>query len=946
MLGVMFQKLLAKKWMFFCLLLGCVLLIATTISFPMYQIAAFDRMLRDEFQNNLAETGQWPAKLEVTVTSMKETQGEVLRKQEELMSGISDRLGLVTKENFYYYRLIQWTMKPLSDRVDIWTSNLRLASMSGLPEHVEMISGEMYSEEGWAPDGSVEVVISQSCMVKTNLLVGEVLECDSLKDKDGNPLKLKVVGIFREADGDFYWDINDDNVGYSCLMQEDLFREMFLGEEINRHTVGCHYCFLFEYDALEVSQIEELTAAIEEEGCEGEVCLELMQKYQERQGRVSTTLFILQVPVLVLLGAFLFMVSGQMYELERNEISVIKSRGSSGFQIFRLYLYQSLFLSAVGTLLGIPLGGVFCRILGSASNFLEFGLRRKLEVRMEGKVWLYLALAVLATVLIMTLPAIKHSKISIVNLKQTRAVKKKSWWEKVFLDVICLGISVYGYYSYSKNQDAVVQNVLTEQSLDPLLYVSSSLFIVGMGLLFLRLQPLLVKLVYMAGRRFWHPASYASFMENLKNGRKQQFIMLFLILTVSLGAFHATVARTILQNARKNTEYLDGADIIIKEVWKDNAALVAEDSSIKPRYYEQDFQKYATLEAAESCTRVLYDSPDYNSKVKVSAKLQDTTVDVTLLAVHSKEFGENTWLDRELLEGHYYEYLNALADEPKGVLVSRNFQTQLGYNVGRDITCIYESVIGSDETKVESKWRVSGTIVGYVDYWPGFEPTTTSLDYAGNVVTKENYLVVGNLAEFQRAFGAQTQPYEVWITLKEGADSSEVAQWIQDNNVKVEKYIDRQKDIQNTVEDPLLQGTNGVLTMGFLVMILLCGVGYLIYWVMSIRSREMIFGVLRAFGMHKREIFHMLMLEQIFSGVLSILVGIGIGKLASGMYVPMLQMAYAADNQVLPMQLYTNPSDMFRLYAALAVVMAVCLLVLIIIVFKMNVAKALKLGEE
>ena len=78
------------------------------------------------------------------------------------------------------------------------------------------------------------------------------------------------------------------------------------------------------------------------------------------------------VPVLILLGAFLFMISGQMYEMERNEISVIKSRGSSGGQIFRLYLYQSLFLTLVGGAVGIPLGSVFSMILGSASNFLEF----------------------------------------------------------------------------------------------------------------------------------------------------------------------------------------------------------------------------------------------------------------------------------------------------------------------------------------------------------------------------------------------------------------------------------------------------------------------------------------------------------------------------------------------------------------------------------------------
>ena len=189
-------------------------------------------------------------------------------------------------------------------------------------------------------------------------------------------------------------------------------------------------------------------------------------------------------------------------------------------------------------------------------------------------------------------------------------------------------------------------------------------------------------------------------------------------------------------------------------------------------------------------------------------------------------------------------------------------------------------------------------------------------------------------------------PYEIWIQLKEGSTSQDVYEWIQKNDVHVAKYVDRQTDIRNTIEDPLLQGTNGVLTMGFIVTIILCAVGYLIYWIMSIRSREMIFGVLRACGMHKGELFQMLMNEQIFSGVFSIFAGIGIGKLASTMFVPMLQQAYAAANQVLPMKLIVNASDMMRLYIVIAAVMVVCLAILILLLFKLNVAKALKLGEE
>ncbi len=942
MLGVMFQKLWAKKWMFSCLLLGSVLLIATAISFPMYEIAAFDRMLRDEFRSSEINTGVWPAKLSAVDTSMKGTEGENLRRYEEKFAAIAQRLGVETKEQIYFYRLTQWTLKALGKRNDVWPGVLRLGTASNLEEHVDILAGEMYSEDGLAEDGAIEVLINQKCMVRTNMLVGEMLESTTLKDADGIPYKLRIVGIYKEKGNDPYWEIGANYMNETCMLEEGLFRNLFLGSDINRHNITCRYCYLFEYEALDAAQAEGLITKIQEDEYVAQECLGLLQDFQAKRGRVSTTLFILQVPVLMLLGAFLFMVSGQMYELERNEISVIKSRGSSGFQIFRLYLYQTVFLTVVGVLLGVPLGGVFCKILGSASNFLEFGLRRSLEIRFEGIVWIYLAVAVLATVLIMTMPAIRHSKVSIVNLKQGRALKKRSWWERVFLDVICLGIGLYGYYNYSHNQDAVMRNLMTDQSLDPLLYISSSLFIVGMGLLFLRLQPFLVKLVYLVGQRFWHPSSYASFLENMKNGRKQQFIMLFLILTVSLGAFHATVARTILQNARKNVEYMDGADIIIKEVWRDNAALAAEESNVQPGYYEPDFQKYTTLEAAESYTKVYYDDPKTNGKVNVYFEEGN----LTFMGIHSKEFGENTSLDRALLDRHYYEYLNLLADNPDGLLVSRNVQTKLGYQEGDYFSFLYEYTIGSDDTRMTFNNFFHGKIVGFVDYWPGFNNSTTYLDLAGNVVVEDNYLLVMNIAAIQEKFIQRPQPYEVWINLKEDADSADVAKWIEANEIKVEKYVDRQGDIEATVEDPLLQGTNGVLTMGFLVMILLCGVGYLIYWIMSIRSREMIFGVLRAFGMHKGELFHMLILEQIFSGIMSILVGIGIGKLASMMYVPMLQMAYAADNQVLPMQLYTNPADMYRLYAALTLVMAVCLLVLIVIVFKLNVAKALKLGEE
>ncbi len=933
MLRIMLEKLMSKKWMNLCLLLGSVLLIATVVSFPLYQTAAYDRMLRDEFQNALADTGEWPAKLEMSVVSKKEAGGKTISRLEELNRGICNDLGVTQRQVISYYLMYKQDAHSTMNRTDVGEIPVRIGALSGLQEHAELISGEMFSESGLTEDGSIEVVVSQSALVGLNLLVGETIRLDNLKDAEGGEIRLYIKGIFRAGDNsDFYWQLNPDLMDNVCLMDMDLYRQMFTGDNAQKYTMNCSYYTLFEYSDLTASQVEKLlekTKYYTDESAykgviEKPLYKDTLSTYLRKQGRIQATLTILQIPVLIMLGAFLFMISGQMYEMERNEISVIKSRGSSGGQIFRLYLYQSMFLAFVGGILGIALGAVFSQILGSAKSFLEFDSSRTLALTFTPQVWIYAGASVLATLLIMTLPAIRHSRVTIVKLKQQKALKKKSWWEKIFLDVILLGLSLYGYYSFRKSADSLAESVLSGEALDPLLYVSSSLFIVGLGLLFLRLQPLFVQLIYLIGKKRWSPASYASFMEIIKNGRKQQFIMLFLIMTISLGMYHATVARTILQNARDNVEYLDGADVIVREVWTE---ITDTNGAATGSYLEPDYSKYADLSCAENYTKVIYDEKAYLGTGKTSRQ------SIVLMGIHTKNFGMVTWVPTGLMGHPYYDYLNELAVVQNGILVSENFRSKLGYEIGDSIT--YYNNKGMSAT---------GKIVDFFDYWPGYAPTVTDLNPDGTAYTEDQYLLVAHYNLLQQKWG--TQPYEVWISLKPDADTKVVYDWIDKNDVRLKKFVDRTSDVEDAIEDPLLQGTNGVLTMGFVVTILLCAVGYLIYWIMSIRSREMIFGVLRACGMHKGELIHMLLNEQLFSGVLSVIAGIGIGRLTSVMFVPMLQRAYAAANQVLPMELVVNASDMLRLYSVIACVMLVCLATLILLLFKMNVTKALKLGEE
>lgn len=942
MFQMMLRKLLSKKWMSACLMTGILLLIATAVSFPIYRGTAYDRMLSDEFRGYLSANGEWPALNKFVMISGRDAGGRSISRVEGLMEEICERLGVTEKETIYYYSLAKTEAESLMKRKDLGKLSLRLGFLSDLPEHAGLLAGEMYSEDGVSDDGCLEAVMSQSCMVDAGLLVGETILFPDLKAPGGDPVRVRITGVFQEArEKDFYWQKTPEDLKQDILVSEKAFREYFTGERAGGFTITCNFFSLFEYEDIKAAQVNDLMEGfrwLSEESPYRNILsrpayADILDAYSRKLNRIDATLFLLQIPVLILLGAFLFMISAQMYDMERNDISVMKSRGASGGQLFRLYFYQSCFLTMLGAAAGVPLGSVFAGVLGSARSFLEFDLQGSMalpdrETVFSVETLVFTAAAMVICILVMTLPAIKHSRVSIVDLKRQKARRKRSWWELGCLDMVCLAIALYGYFTCTKNQGAVVESVLRGEAMDPLQYVSSSLFILGAGLLALRLQPLLIKCIYLLGRRFWRPASYISFLENEKNGRKQQFIMLFLIMAVSLGMFHAAAARTILQNALENTAYLDGADMIVREVWRDNSTLIGmEGAAAEFRYYEPDYDKFARLESAAACTKVIYDT---EASVDVRGGGRQGVI---LMGIHTRQFGENTWMPEGLMDKPYYEYLNELALNPDGVLVSADFRDIYGYAQGDIIT--YRSRQGN---------QARGKILDFFTYWPGYASSEMKLYPDGSVGTVSCSMIVAPITTLTSKWG--TVPYEVWMSARQDADPDEFYRWIQEEKVRLVRYVDREADMEAVTRDPLLQGTNGILTMGYLVIILLCAVGYLIYWILSIRSREMIFGILRANGMHKGEIFHILINEQIFCGGFSVAVGISIGKLVCRMFVPILQTAYAASNQVLPMRLITNGQDMVKLYGVTAAVLAVCLMVLFFLVQKLNVAKALKMGEE
>ena len=144
----------------------------------------------------------------------------------------------------------------------------------------------------------------------------------------------------------------------------------------------------------------------------------------------------------------------------------------------------------------------------------------------------------------------------------------------------------------------------------------------------------------------------------------------------------------------------------------------------------------------------------------------------------------------------------------------------------------------------------------------------------------------------------------------------------------------------------MLQGTNGTLTLSFIITMTITLIGFLIYWIFNIRNRTLQFGILRAMGLSKRNLIGMIIWEQVLISGVAILVGILIGTLASNLFVPLLQVVYSAAEQVPPFKVVAYAGDYFRIFAILGVMLVAGSVVLGYIISKIKMDQALKLGED
>lgn len=961
LLLMILRKMAKNRWLELSLLLGLIISVALASSMPIYTHAILQRMLIKDLEVQQTNSQKYPGLVNYQAYFAQSKEGDKrLEETDSLMIDRSKRFDVpillsTIIRGTKTFKLTPSDPNQLDPKVNRYGE---LAAITDLEKHIRLVDGVMPSTK--LVNGVYETWVFPELLTKQKIVLGNEL---TVLDNDlKNTIRIKPVAVIDRADfTDMYWTNTDKDLDSRFFIPSGLFEQEFTNSS-NFMDLFSYWNILLDYHQLKLEGIDTFIATFKELDdyfsrnletyTSSNTTVLTLQSYGDKEKKLRILLWSLNVPVCILLAFYLFMVANLITERQKTEIAVLRSRGASRAQIIMGYVIEGILLGGIALLIGPFVGLQLTKILGASNGFLSFVQRAAIEVKLGQEAYQYGLFAVIASVVMVLIPAVLATRVSIVGHKQTLARKNTlSFVHKIYLDVVLLAVSMYLLQSFKRRMDDLVALGLDslDMKIDPLLFVVPAFFIFAMGLFLLRMYPWVIKLIYALGRKWWPPYLYSTLLQVGRSTTQYQFIMLFIIMTLATGIFSASAARTMNKNVEEKIQYKNGSDIVLQTAWDndapppqsgppgaDEAKPQGSEGGGKKRvqYVEPPFMPFAQLNGVASAARVFKKEDAYISVGKDSKK-------ATLMGIDTDDFGRTAWFRDHLLDHHFYDYLNVLATDSKAVLISRSIAEETGAKVGDVVRIGWNDVEGA-----------TSVIYGIIDYWPSWNPnpiltaSSTSTSSSSSSGSKANApkLVIGHLSFIQNNLAVE--PYQVWLKLKPGMTSQALYASLEQKRMSVTQLIDTNMMVIHSKNDPFQLAVNGVMTLGFLIAIGISFIGFLLYWLLSLYGQILQFGVLRAMGISYRQLIGMLVAEQLLTSGAAVLIGMITGNVASRLFVPLFQITFDSSSQVPPFQVSFDPRDQLHLYMIVTIMIGLGLLLLGTMLSRIKIHQAVKLGED
>lgn len=937
------NKIRKKLILNISLFVGVVFLTGFLCVYPMFRDGSLDRLLLTMFEDYIESEKEFPTaitfsdEIETSTDSPSaELFAEMVQNEEKCVKELDGSVVMVQK---VLHKKVGSVKTSYSDKTKV----ISLACIPDLEKYADIVDE---SSEEILLDESKNIFpcyISERVMDQFGFVTGEALQYKKNAYSEDDGITFKIAGVVEEKiDDSYFWFKRLDEYSDALLVTPEVYDAILRANGENSSEYD--EVILFDYTKINHKNANKYADILKEllvDDSRVTTNFYTTLKYYENQKKsIEVILFSSELPIVALLFLFLYMISSRILQMETTEISMLRSRGIKRGNIILLYIRQSEIIAILGVLMGIPCGYIFCQIAASATAFLEFGKEKSAIYGFTLSTIGFAIFAFVSSVVFMAVPVIKLSKMTITErvTKKTKQRRKSNapLWERYFLDLIIMLLTGYLGYNYYKQRNSISLDMLMGNSVDPIIFLNSFAFMFGCGLLLMRLSGYIVSGIYKIGKNHWRVAPYVALLQIIRGTKGQGFITVFLVMTIAMGVFNINIARTMNENMQSRTEYDQAADLKLSEKWKLKTVKLMDTGSYIWSYHEPDFARYDKLSelGVVSKTKVIIDN---NTDFVIDNKIEKGN---TLMAIHTKEFGETAELDGNLNDKHWFYYLNELAKNPTGVLISSNLAKKYELKVGDKLKYERYSPIDNEKTYVQ----VNATICGIIDAFPGFETYSYHTNENGGVEEKENYLVVANYAIVVNK--CKQTPYQIYFKLRDDADVNLIRDKLSELGIELSSFSSMKEETQKNQESAMVVISNGMFSLGFIISLLIFCLGFLIYWILTIRERQLQYGIYRAMGVSMGEIVSMLVLEQIFCSVLSALSGFVVGIVATRFFIGVIALVYFPRKHNLPIAIINRVSDVGEIAIILSIAFIICFVIMSRDIKKMDITKALKMGDN
>lgn len=969
-----FRKMWNTRWLTLSTLLGLIVAVAFATSIPMYADGALKRVIAQQLKvdSESKPAGSLLMRYQGVPANGNNIEG-LLEVENYIRNDVPNVIGFPFDSFVQQYSVRSANVTPVfPDKVDASrTRSLNLQSMTSLKDKTELVQGQWFSDK-ISDKGVIPVVMIEEGMYRNDVHVGDLYY---YKVDNRTRLVVEVVGIVTPNDlTDSYWAQGVESYFGTLFVDETLMKEELLKKQ-NIFLQSASWYYNFNLSEIKSSQINELSNTLSRLDIElyqrlkdtkvEQSFAETLKQFRQQSNELQTMLFTLAVPMLAMVFYFITMNARQALDKQRSDIAVLRSRGAGTRQIVWMYIVESIMLGAVALVVGPMIGWFMSKSIGSADGFLSFVNRKSIAIGFSTETIIAGVVAVVIAMLATIFPAISYARASIVSYKQDLARSdRKPFWQKWYLDILLVLLAGYGWYLFNERQLLSMNTGVSsdQMQVQPFLFFVPAIAIFAVGLVCLRVFPWILALFKWLGKKYLPVSLYLTLTQLSRSSKGYYPLMTLLILTIGLGVYNASAARTIDLNSTERIEYRNGADVVIQTMW-DGVPIRTTPTNPdggnggnggnggsggnggnggnggggnggggnggggpgggggnggnnppeKILYTEPPFEVFKESPGVLAATRVLQTQTNIVASGKTIGK-------GTVMGIDNKDFYDVAWFGEDLYPvdpAYYLSFLGKYAEH--AALIPQNvadkYQLKLGDTISANFT----------------EGNLEFTIVGILPFWPNLYPDSQPF-------------IVANLDYIYDQL--PLIPYEVWLKMEPDALVAPVIETLTKANLEVVSIKDARNDLIVQSKLPTRGGVFGILSLGFLVTVAITLAGYLLYWFFNLSGRVVQFGVLRAMGLSKGQLTTMLLIEQVLTAGLAIGLGFGIGKLVSYIFLPFLQSTDNAAEMVPPFRVIFQSSDTNQLMIVVFVMMTIGAAFLLLHIKKLKVHQAVKMGEE